>query len=304
MNVKQLFVTLRYKLKYGATVEWYNLWYMLLRRHQRVIPQVASIDETIDCIVQEHCSVSRFGDGELLLTSATKSIGFQQGDERLAQRLREILTSHEAGHLVCLSDTFSDLYRYNRKARRFWRTHFFLYGSWWDSYLTPGRMYYNTFVTRPYMDFASKEACPRWFNSMQRIWKDRDVVFIEGEKSRLGVGNNLFAGARSIRRILCPPCNAFERIDEIRQEACRMEKSALFLIALGPTATVLAYDLFKAGYQAIDIGHVDIEYEWWQMGAKRKVKLERKYVNEVVHGNQVADAGEEYEKQIVARISE
>uniref|UniRef100_UPI00374E380E GT-D fold domain-containing glycosyltransferase n=1 Tax=Bacteroides thetaiotaomicron TaxID=818 RepID=UPI00374E380E len=27
-------------------------------------------------------------------------------------------------------------------------------------------------------------------------------------------------------------------------------------------------------------GHVDVEYEWWRMGAKRKVKLERKYVSE------------------------
>ena len=77
----------------------------------------------------------------------------------------------------------------------------------------------------------------------------------------------------------------------------------LFLIALGPTATALAYDLFKAGYQAIDIGHVDVEYEWWRMGARRKVKLERKYVNEVPNGNLVADAGEEYNKQIIAKIS-
>lgn len=42
------------------------------------------------------------------------------------------------------------------------------------------------------------------------------------------------------------------------------------MISLGPTATVLAYDLFKAGYQAIDFGHVDVEYEWWRMGAHKK----------------------------------
>mgnify|MGYP000128627122 CR=1 FL=1 len=52
----------------------------------------------------------------------------------------------------------------------------------------------------------------------------------------------------------------------------KLEKTALFLIALGPTATVLAYDLFKSGYQAIDAGHVDVEYEWWRMGAKRESK--------------------------------
>lgn len=74
-----------------------------------------------------------------------------------------------------------------------------------DRLLLPDRLYYNTFITRPYMDFASKEDCPRWFHQMKAIWKDRDVVFIEGEKSRLGVGNDLFDNVKSIRRILCPP---------------------------------------------------------------------------------------------------
>lgn len=302
MNIRQLIVSLRYKLRYGSTVEWYNFWYIVLCRKQKVVPQVASIDDTIQCIIDGHCSVSRFGDGEMLLTSPDKEIGFQKGDPQLAERLTEVLTSHDAGHLVCVSDAFSDLYRYNRKCRRFWRTHFFLYGSWWDKLLVPGRLYYNTFVTRPYMDFASKEPCGQWFRDMKGIWNDRDIVFIEGEKSRLGVGNDLFDNARSIRRILCPPRDAFGRIDDIRKEAMKMEKGALFLVALGPTATVLAYDLFKAGYQAIDIGHVDIEYEWWRMGARRKVKLERKYVNEAPDGSQVADAGEEYRKQIIAQI--
>ena len=41
-----------------------------------------------------------------------------------------------------------------------------------------------------------------------------------------------------------------------------MPKSVLFLVALGPTATVLAYDLSKIGYQAIDIGHIDISFVW------------------------------------------
>lgn len=302
MNIKQLFITLRYKLKYGSTVEWYNFWYILLRKHQYVIPQIATIDETIRRIVEEKCSISRFGDGEMLLTNPNKEIGFQKGTPQLAERLREILTSHNEKHLICISDTFSDLYRYNRKARRFWRTHFFLYGEWWDQMLVPGRTYYNTFVTRPYMDYASKDDSARWFRDMKAIWKDRDIVFIEGEKSRLGVGNDLFDNAQSIRRILCPPRDGFDRYDDILNTARKLEKSALFLIALGPTATVLAYDLFNSGYQAIDVGHVDVEYEWWRMGAKRKVKLERKYVNEAADGKQVADAGEVYRKQIIAKI--
>ena len=302
MNIRNMIITLRYKIRYGSTVEWYNFWYIVLRKKGKIIPQVASIDETIRKIIDDRCSVSRFGDGEVLLTSPEKKIRFQKGDPLLAKRLTEVLQSHEEGHIVCISDAFRDLYRYNRKSRRFWRTHFYLYGSWWDRLLVAGRKYYNTFVTRPYMDFARKEDSARWFRDMKGIWENRDIVFIEGEKSRLGVGNDLFDNARSIRRILCPPKDAFERLEEIKREACKVEKGALFLFALGPTATVLAYDLFKAGYQAIDIGHVDVEYEWWRMGAHKKVKLERKYVNETAIGSEVADAGEEYRKQIIAQI--
>lgn len=302
MTLKELLNTFQYKLRYGSTVVWYNFWYIVLCRKHKIVPVVASIDETIQRIVDDHCSISRFGDGEILLTDPHKEIGFQKGDALLAERLKEVITSANSQHLICISDAFCNLERYNSRARRFWRTHFFLYDAWWSKLLTPGRKYYNTFVTRPYMDFESKEACERWFCSMKQIWNERDIVFIEGEKSRLGIGNDLFDNAKSIRRILCPPRDAFDRYQDILNEALRLEKEVLFLIALGPTATVLAYDLYKFGYQAIDAGHVDVEYEWWRMGAKRKVKLERKYVNETANGQLVADAGEEYERQIIAKI--
>lgn len=184
MNIRDIFITLRYKISYGSTVEWYNFWYIVLRKKRKIIPQVASIDETIRKIIDDRCSVSRFGDGEVLLTSPEKEIRFQKGDPLLAKRLTEVLQSHEEGHIVCISDAFCDLYRYNRKSRRFWRTHFYLYGSWWDRLLVAGRKYYNTFVTRPYMDFARKEDSARWFHDMKGIWENRDIVFIEGEKSR------------------------------------------------------------------------------------------------------------------------
>ena len=301
MNIQLIIQTIKSKLRYGCIVEWYNFWYIVLRKSQKQIPQIASIDETIQKIVKEGCSVSRFGDGEILLTN-DKAIGFQKADSKLGERLKEVLQSNADGHIVCLSDTFTDIYRYNRKARRFWRTHFFIYGHIWDNLLISNKQYYNTFVTRPYMDFAQKTQCGKWFHDMQAIWQNRNIIFIEGEKSRLGVGNDLFHNAKSIKRILCPPTSAFDKYDSIINEAVKQNKSVLFLIALGPTATVLAYDLHKKGYQAIDIGHVDIEYEWWRMNAKRKVKIQNKYVNEAVGGNIVSVAGEEYESQIIAKI--
>lgn len=54
----------------------------------------------------------------------------------------------------------------------------------------------------------------------------------------------------------------------------------MFLLALGPTATVMAVDLSEIGYRAIDIGHLDIEYEWYLEKAVEKVKIRNKYTNE------------------------
>lgn len=36
---------------------------------------------------------------------------------------------------------------------------------------------------------------------------------------------------------------------------------------------MLSYELAKLGYQAIDLGHLDIEYEWFRMGAKGRVPI-------------------------------
>ena len=75
------------------------------------------------------------------------------------------------------------------------------------------------------------------------------------------------------------------------------------MIALGPTATILAYDLAKVGYQALDIGHVDVEYEWFRMGALEKVPLANKYVNESLEGREVGELKDlTYQNQIIAKI--
>ena len=96
---------------------------------------------------------------------------------------------------------------------------------------------------------------------LKRIWDERDCVFIEGEHTCMGVGNDLFENCKSIQRILGPAENAVDKYDEIMSEAIKQSKDKLFLLALGPTATALAYDLYKQGYQAVDIGHIDLIYE-------------------------------------------
>ena len=68
-----------------------------------------------------------------------------------------------------------------------------------------------------YIDKAKASGKESLKNSMikklKTLWSGRDVVIIEGEKSRLGIGNNLFDNMKSIQRIICPVINAFKFFD-------------------------------------------------------------------------------------------
>ena len=57
------------------------------------------------------------------------------------------------------------------------------------------------------------------------------------------------------------------------------------MISLGPTATVLAYELCKRGFQSIDIGHLDLQYEFYLKNVTHVIKIPNKYVNEISGGS-------------------
>ena len=79
----------------------------------------------------------------------------------------------------------------------------------------------------------------------------------------MGVGNDLLSNALSVERVIAPSENAFLVYDVILSAVRKYGKGKLILAALGPTATVLAYDLAREGYWILDIGHLDLEYEWF-----------------------------------------
>lgn len=265
-------------------------------------PKVHSIDYTIDYIIQNHCSVSRYGDGEFSVIVGNGN-GFQKYDAKLANKLSYILTSKSDNHIVCICDVFGNLNFLKDDSIEFNNGLLNTKRIKWIKLLSKDKEYYNTFFTRPYNMFRDKSNSARWFSKIKNIWDGEEILLVEGEKSRLGIGNDLFSNAKKIERILCPAENAFDKYDDIVNKVLEQDSGKLVLIALGMTATVLAYDLHKLGYWAIDIGHIDIEYEWFLRGAAKKIAIPNKYVNEVADGHDVGDINdEEYKSQIIARI--
>lgn len=88
------------------------------------------------------------------------------------------------------------------------------------------------------------------------------------------------------------------------KENVPLERSSLILFALGPTATIMVPFLVDTGYQALDIGHIDVEYEWYKLHATKKIPLVGRYVNEA--GGFIeefnSDILKKYDREIMAKI--
>jgi glycosyltransferase family protein len=264
---------------------------------------VYSIEESIDKIIKDKSSVVRFGDGEMGIIMG-HSLGFQEYDKELADKLTEILESNEDNLLVCIPDVFAGFKKYKNISSVYgWKSYLLSTGTMWKD-LCRKPYYYNAFLTRPYYIFRDGEYAKVRFEKIFKIYEDCDIVLVEGEYSRLGCNNDLFKNVRSIKRILCPSKNAYSKYKEILSEIIKQDRKNLILMSLGPTAKVLTYELYKLGYHVIDIGHLDIEYEWFLARAKEKIKIKDKFVNEVKDGDKDLSISidETYENEIIARI--
>ena len=271
---------------------------------------ILSSEETIDYILQTNCSVARFGDGEFeMVLQPDRDLGFQGRNSTLSEKMKSVLGNQNPNLLICVPFTLNDLHGRTKHSRMFW----FSWGKRNDQHhrivelirqcQPDGYVYGDSQITRPYIAYRTAEHAVGIFSAMKKIWDGQDILFVEGDKTRLGVGNDLFDNARSVKRVLCPATNAFDRYDEILDAVKSVWNDELILLALGPTATVLAADLADSGIRAMDLGHVDIEYEWFRTGAKGHDQVAGKFTNEAENGNQVADcADENYQQQIICRI--
>lgn len=269
-------------------------------------PNILTFEETVEWILKNSGSICRFGDGELNMAMGRNML-FQVHDKAMQERMLQVLENPVPNCLCCMTDIFGslatcryDIQLFSREMASLTRKHIFPKIK--DKYVLFG----NTESTRPYWPSLDIERAKRVFELWKRVFKDRNIIIVEGSCTRFGVGNDLFDGAASIRRILCPPTNAFTKyqliIDEVRERA---EKSDLILLALGGTATIMAYDLSIDGYQAIDIGHLDIQYSYMLMGVKDRVMVPGKYTAECggFGTSQIAERTDKEKSQLLVDLS-
>lgn len=267
---------------------------------------VMSNQETLDYIIENEASIIRFGDGEVNIMCGD-SITYQVYEEELAESLKKILNSETTKKLlVCLPNVFDGLKQYSVPVRLWWKRHLKEYEKFYES-ISSEKHFGSTGITRPYMDYKKPQAsitANNDFKKLKSIFCNQDLLIVEGFYSRTGMGNDLLDEANSVSRILCPSKDAFSKFNEILENTLKFADGKLVLISLGPTAKLLAYELAQKGIRALDIGHIDSEYEWFKMGVKKKVKLNNKHTAEWNYDDHIEDnISEQYKSQIIANIS-
>lgn len=279
----------------------------ILRTKYRL--HIMSPEKTLKYIKRNKCSIARYGDGEFELILNLCDEGFQNRSPELSEKLTAVFRNHNKKLLICIPRCMNT----TRECNDFARTHWIEWGKRNNTQRKivklirkmTGKNYLfgDSQITRPYIDWKNNSRADRTFPMLKELWADRDVMIVEGTQTRLGVGNDLLNGASTVKRILAPAVGAFEQYEQIKQTVLEHYHGELVIMALGPTATILAEDLTEKGIQALDIGHIDIEYEWYLQKTKTKTAISGKFTNEAKNGRVFTECTDvAYLDQIVAKI--
>lgn len=262
---------------------------------------------TIHYLIENKKSFARFGDGEFDIINEGK-IGFQEYDSELAKELKLVLNETKCENLLLgIPDAFASTDELKKSSKRFWQYNLGKNYFKWIKYLDFNYNYGSANAFRCYMRCKNDSLVEKQFACVKELWGNPEgcILIVEGKGTRMGYNSDFFDETLDIKRILCPTENAFSKINDIENaiiEFCKYNLVHIVLVSLGPTATILAAKISKKGIWIIDIGAVDLEYEYYKRKWKNGGNLDYKYIDH--EGNRgFTDINEDcYLSQIVKRI--
>lgn len=248
----------------------FDLWIIALNRNKidyflKNYPEVRSEIETVKSIVQNRASIGRFGDGELNMCFG-RNKSFQKYDQKLVDRLKEILMLEEDNFLVGINTIRSEA-----DLTPIWQKFVVRRGNRVLQLLDLDRSYESSTITTVFP--SQPDEFDVYLECLKAIWDDRKVVFVVGKNSRFFFLEELFGNIAEYEFVYGPAENAFSVYDDLIGRVQGYGTDWLVMISLGPTATVMAYDLFRLGYQAIDLGQTPSKYHKAKYGTLYPVNI-------------------------------
>lgn len=229
-----------------------------LEQYRQSYPQVMTLTETLKKLIDEKISIARFGDGEMKLIAGDglgergKKNEYQVFDGKLQKRLQEILKNPKENVLVSIapfSDKYDDMPNYRNGfsyMERFWIDYWKRVNSYFDFTFKYG----CATISRPSVFYENK------LEDIKKIWDGRKVLFVVGQGSHFIDEPRLFDNIADKTFLYAKGKSSFDEYEKIFEQIKTYDKDWLVFISLGPTATLLAYDLADLGYQALDMGHL------------------------------------------------
>ena len=229
--------------------------------HAKIL-KIKDYRETISELVQSRSGFCRYGDGEFILMKGG-DILFQKSDAQLAERLKKILISEGNNILIGIPQFYFNYAPNLREpVANFMFDWVYPNKPYIRSVCNLEKQYYDTACSQMYASYQDLNFA-EYFEEVKKIWINRDITIICGATVFDNIENNIFSCAKTIEYQHAPSKNAYSEYDKIFSEALKIDQDRLIIIILGPTATVLAYDLSKNGYQAIDFGHIAKDYDYY-----------------------------------------
>ncbi len=196
-------------------------------------------------------SIARFGDGEFNIMMGGRA-KLQAPSDTLAVALADIASTANDRCLVGVPRYYDGMPA--RKAQ-FWAKYRNNDGLN-SKFILP--VYGSAFVTRP--DSVPEINDRRYYDYVRSLWDDRPVLLVEGKDQKFTKAGML-DNCASLEILKCPAENAWENYANILTSVKQTNKTTLVIASLGPTATVLCWDLSRHGYQALDLGHLSFLHE-------------------------------------------
>lgn len=228
---------------------------ILVEVDQTIQSRQMTMMETVAAVASGK-SLGRWGDGEVkIMLQPEFDVTFQKYTPELAcdlQRLLQTYDQNSSNFLQAMPTVYTT---------RLWM------GIWAETWheLKPlldssSAQWGNTHVSRPiFFQRHGLAAVAAW----RRVWQDKDICIVTGRGSRFDPIPELFDNASSIERVDSEPSDAYYSLDTLKKRLAERTDDCIYLIALGPSGTVLAGHLASdagGNRHAIDIGHLVSSY--------------------------------------------
>lgn len=98
------------------------------------------------------------------------------------------------------------------------------------------------------------------YSAFQNILSDENVVLVISENGLVNPYHEIFSFSKTIHYVFCPSIHSHKSWEEILLNCKQYPQNHLFILSAGFLSKIIAFELSKLGYWAIDIGAVPVLY--------------------------------------------